>query len=68
MYSKISTNSKDVFLDDKKISINLLDNEQIMDIKVIDENRLLIIIQSSNNIKGAIFNIDKDKISKFIEK
>ena len=68
MYSKISTNSKDVTLNPEKITLNLKDKEEIIDIEVIDENRLLIIKNSSDNLKGMIYNINQNKIIKIIEK
>ena len=68
MYSKISTNSKDITLDLKKISLNLTDKEVIIDIEVIDENRLLITINNSDNLKGVIYNIKQNRILKIIEK
>ena len=68
MYSKISTNSKDITLDLKKISLNLTNKEEIVDIEVIDENRLLITINSSDNLKGVIYSIKQNKILKIIEK
>ena len=68
MYSKISTNSKDVTLDPEKITLNLNDKEEIIDIEVIDENRLLITINSSDSLKGVIYNIKQNKILKIIEK
>ena len=68
MYSKISTNSKDITLDLKKISLNLTNKEEIVDIEVIDENRLLITINSSNSLKGVIYHIKQNKILKIIEK
>ena len=70
MYSKISTNLKDMTLDRKKISLNLKNNEEIIDIEVeiIDENRLLITINSSDNFKSMIYNIKDNKILKIIEK
>ena len=68
MYSKISTNSKDVTLDPEKITLNLNDKEEIIDIEVIDENRLLITINNSDNLKGVIYHIRQNKILKIIEK
>ncbi len=68
MFSKTSTNSKDIYLDLKKISLNLTNKEEIINIEVIDENKLLITINSSNNIKGVIYNIKQNKILKVIEK
>ena len=44
------------------------DINKIIDIEIIDENRLLIIINSSDNIKGIIYNIKKNKILEIIEK
>ncbi|SVB14490.1 uncharacterized protein METZ01_LOCUS167344 [marine metagenome] len=68
MYSKISTNSKDVTLDPEKITLNLNDKEEIIDIEVIDENRLLITINNSDNLKGVIYHIRQNKILKVIER
>ena len=68
MYSKILTDSEDITLDPKKITLNLNDEEEIIDIEIIDENRLLITINSSDNLKGMIYNIKKNQIIKIIEK
>ena len=68
MYVKISINSKEMTLNLENISLNLKNDEEIIDIEVIDENRLLITIKNSSIVKGAIFNIRQNKISKFIEK
>ena len=68
MYSKISTNSKDVTLDPEKITLNLNDKEEIINIEVIDENRLLITINNSDNLKGVIYHIRQNKILKVIER
>ena len=68
MYSKISIDSEDITLDPKKITLNLNDKEEIIDIEIIDENRLLITINSSDNLKGVIYNIKQNKILKIIEK
>ena len=68
MYSKILTDSKDITLDPKKITLNLNDKEEIIDIEIIDENRLLITINNSDNIKGVIYHIRQNKILKVIER
>ena len=68
MYSKIFTDSKDITLDPKKITLNLNDKEEIIDIEIIDENRLLITINNSDSLKGVIYNIKQNKILKIIEK
>ena len=68
MYSKISTDSEDITLDPKKITLNLNDKEEIINIEIIDENRLLITINNSDNLKGVIYHIKQNKILKIIEK
>ena len=68
MYSKISTNSENMILDPKNISLNLKNEEEIIDIRIIDENRLLIIIKNSSSLKGAVYNIKQKKISEYINK
>ena len=68
MYSKILTDSEDITLDPKKITLNLNDKEEITDIEVIDENRLLITINNSDNLKGVIYHIKENKILEIIEK
>ena len=68
MYSKILTDSKDITLDPKKITLNLNDKEEITDIEIIDENRLLILINSPDSLKGVIYDIKQSKILKIIEK
>ena len=68
MYSKFSANTNDMTTDPKKISLNLVDGEEIIDIEVIDENRVLIIIESSGNFKGVVYNINQNRILNIIEK
>ena len=68
MYSKILKDSEDITLDPKKISLNLNDKEEIINIEVIDENRLLITINGSDNLKGVIYHINENKIQKIIER
>ncbi len=65
---KISTSSEKILLDQKSISLMLKNDEEIVDIKVIDENNLLIIIEHSGKIKGGIFDIKKNKIVNYIER
>jgi hypothetical protein len=68
VYLKISTNSKDVILNPEKITLNLKDKEEIIDIEVIDENRVLITINHLDNVKGVIYHIKENKIQKIIER
>ena len=68
MYLKISTNSENLILKPENISLNLKNEEEIIDIKVIDDNKLLIIIKNSSTLKGAVYNIKQKKISEYINK
>ena len=68
MYLKISTNSENMILNPENISLNLKKEEEIVDIRIIDENRLLIIIKNSSSLKGAVYNIKQKKILEFINK
>ena len=68
MYLKISNNLNNKNGEAQNISLNLNNSEEIINIEVIDKNRLLIEIQKNNSHKWAIYNIDKNKIIKFIEK
>ena len=68
MYSKILTDSEDITSDPKKITLNLNDKEEIIDIEIIDENRLLITINNSDSLKGVIYHIRQNKILKVIER
>ena len=68
MYLKISTNSENIILNTENISLNLKKEEEIVDIRIIDENRLLIIIKNSSTLKGAVYNIKQKKILEFINK
>ena len=66
MYLKISTNSEIMILNPENIYLNLKKEEEIVDIRIIDENRLLIIIKNSSTLKGAVYNIKQKKILEFI--
>tara|TARA_Y100000741_G_C18194505_1_gene534971 strand:+ start:351 stop:638 length:288 start_codon:yes stop_codon:yes gene_type:complete len=68
MFLKISTSSEKILLDQKSISLMLKNDEEIIDMKVIDKNNLLIIIRHSGKIKGRIFDIKKNKIVNYIER
>ena len=68
MYLKISTNSENMIINPENISLNLKKEEEIVDIRIIDENRLLIIIKNSSTLKGAVYNIKQKKILEFINK
>ena len=43
------------------------ENEHIKNIEVIDEDKLLILIEKDKTIKGAIYDINNNKIITYIE-
>ena len=68
MYLKISTNSKNSINTPFIFSLKLEINEKIQDFEVIDKNKLLVVIESDGDIKGAIYDIENNKIIGFIQK
>ena len=68
MYLKISKSSNNLINTSYIFSTKLNNNEKIMNIEVIDKNKLLILIESTDNIKGAIYDIENNKIIRFIER
>ena len=68
MYLKISTSSSNLINTPNIFSAKLNNNEKIINIEVIDKNKLLVLIESADNIKGAIYDIENNKIISFIER
>ena len=68
MYLKISNNSYNNSYSSEFISLNLKEDEEIANIQVIDENRLLITIKNTSFLTGAIYNIKEKKIQEYIDK
>ena len=68
MYLKISTSSNNLINTSYIFSTKLNNNEKILNIEVIDKNKLLVLIESADNIKGAIYDIENNKIIRFIER
>ena len=68
LYLKISKNSVNISYSPDLISLNLKNDEEIVNFEAIDQNRLLITIKKGSSLKGAIYIIDKSKIKEFIEK
>ena len=68
MYLKISKSSNNLINTPYIFSTKLNNNEKILNIEVIDKNILLILIESTDNIKGAIYDIENNKIIRFIER
>ena len=68
MYLKISKSSNNLINTPYIFSTKLNNKEKILNIEVIDKNKLLILIESADNIKGAIYDIENNKIIRFIER
>ena len=66
MYLKISIPTENSSNSSFVPLINLEDGEKIKNIEVIDENKLLILIENNNNINGKIYDIKKNKIIRVI--
>ena len=68
MYLKISTPTSTLINTTNIFSAKLNNNEKIINIEVIDKYKLLLLIESADNIKGAIYDIENNKIINFIER
>ena len=68
IYLKISISPNNSAKTPIIFSAKLNNNEKIMNIEVIDKNKLLLLIESTDNIKGAIYDIKTNKILSFIER
>jgi hypothetical protein len=62
LYSKISNTEGSISEEITNYSLNLSNSESIKDIKVIDENNLLIVISNNDQPYLIIYNLDKKKI------
>ena len=68
MYLKISTTGTNLLDSTIIFSFQLDDDEKIKNIEVLDKNKLLIIIDKNDMIKGAIYDIDNNQIIRFIDR
>ena len=68
MYSKLSTIDNKSFNSQIDFNLGLNDGQSIKNIEVIDENTLLLLIQSKKTTKGAIYDISKNEIVRYIER
>ena len=62
LYSKIS--NTEVLPNEEKTSysLNLTNSESIKDIKIINENNLLIVVSNNDQIYLIVYNLDKQQI------
>ena len=61
-YSKISNNQKISNNDVLNFSLNLKSSENIKDIKIIDQNNVLIVISDNDQIYLIMYNLKNNKI------
>jgi len=61
-YSKISNNQKISNNDVLNFSLNLKSSENIKDIKIIDQNNVLIVISDNDQLYLIIYNLKNNKI------
>ena len=62
MYSKISISEKKISNIEVDFSINLKTDEKIKNIEVINNNKLLILIENKEVLIGLIYDINENKI------
>ena len=68
MYLKISGNQNDSEYNIKDFSLNLNENEKIIDLKVLNKNQVLIVISDSINTFGIVYDTKKNNILSFIKR
>ena len=61
-YSKISNNQKISNIDVLNFSLNLKSSENIKDIKIIDQNNVLIVISDNDQLYLIMYNLKNNKI------
>ena len=68
MYSKISNNQNNIENYSYIHSLNLSQNEKIIDIEAIDENSILFIVSDSKNTYAIVFDIKNNVIKSQIKR
>ena len=62
MYSKISTSENNISNLSINLSLDLESYEKIKNIEVLNKDKLLILIESDDKIRGIIYDINKNII------
>ena len=62
MYIKISSKASKNYNIDEIVSLLLIQDQEIKNMQVIDNNRILITIVKDDEIQGVIFDINSQKI------
>ena len=68
MYIKISPKASKNYNINEVVSLSLNQDQEIINMQVINNNRILITIVDDNGIQGIIFDIDSQKIIQRIKK
>ena len=68
MYLKTAGNQNNSQNNIKNFSLNLANNEKIIDIQVLNNNQLLIVISNSVNTSGIVYDIKKNNIISTIKR
>jgi len=68
MYLKIPGNQNNSQNNIKNLSLNLTNNEKIIDIQVLNNNQLLIVISDAVNISGIVYDTKKNNIISIIKR
>ena len=68
MYLKISTTGKNLLDSPIIFSSQLSNDEKIKNIEVLNKNKLLILIEKNEMIKGAIYDVNNNQIIRFIDR
>ena len=68
MYLKISAPSKNLADSSIIFSSKLTDGEKIKNIEVLNKDKLLILIETDDKLKSAIYDVNKNKIIRIIER
>ncbi len=68
MYLKIAGNQNNSQNNIENFSLNLANNEKIIDIKVLNNNQLLIVISNSVNTSGIVYDTKENNIISIIKR
>ena len=68
MYLKISTKDNNFSKSEINFSSKLKDSERIKNIEVLDKNKILILIENNDLLRGAIYDTEKNEFIRFIDK
>ena len=68
MYIKISPKASKNYIIDEIVSLSLIQGQEIKNMQVIDNKRILITIVTNDEIQGVIFDINNQEIIQRIKK